>query len=87
MLRLIGIPSLIDEVRVNRLHVCTRLIGELWHSARLKCATDNDLFERFSLGLDIGSRLVIGRVKPRVPEPAADPGQGDRSDDEIVNRV
>src|ERR1700691_5397003 len=46
MLRLVGIPSLIDEVRINRFHVCMGLIGELWHPARFKCATDNDLFER-----------------------------------------
>jgi hypothetical protein len=41
-----------------------------WGLARLRRWID--LFERLSLGLQIGSRVVIGRVESRVPKPVAD---------------
>jgi hypothetical protein len=42
-----------------------------------------DLFERFSFGLQIGSRVVIGRVQSLVPEPVADYRHVDTGGDEL----
>src|SRR5271166_1095618 len=42
-----------------------------------------DLFERFSFGLQICARVVIGRVQLRVPEPIADHGHIDTGCNEL----
>lgn len=45
-----------------------------------------DLFERLSLGFEIGLSVVVGRVEADMPQPAADDGDVDARRDEVDGR-